>query len=294
MTLRVVRQRVFWFSFSGLLAVIALASLLLQGLNFGVDFRGGVLMDVRFAEPRATGDVRQVLASQGLGLASIRQVGTDGREFLITAPPMAEEEQQALLSALRQRLGTLDVRNVEAVSPVVGAELRRAALAGVALATVAMLAYIAVRFEWRFGVAAVVALLHDVFLTVGFFSVFRLPVDVSFVAAVLTVFGYSINDTIIVFDRIRENLQQRRKESLEDLVDRSVNETLRRSINTSLTTILAIAAVYALGGRTVQPFALALMVGIAFGAYSSIFVASPLYVVIAQRSRRAVAGSRAA
>ncbi len=301
--LRVVERSKLWLAVSGLMAVVALVSLLTQGLNYGIDFTGGVIMDLRFSKPTTVGDIRGVLARHGQDDAVIREASgaeatagsAPGREFLITTRSLSDGERRAIFADLEKALGKFDILSVDQVSPVIGAELRRNALTGIALATVGMLIYITVRFEWKFGLAAIVALLHDVFLTVGFFSVFRLPVDTSFVAAILTVFGYSINDTIIVFDRVRENLANRKREALGDLVDRSINQVLTRSINTALTTIMAIAAVYLFGGRTLKDLSLALMVGIGFGAYSSIFVASPLYVAIAEGlARRSRAGVRAA
>lgn len=295
MRLRVVGKRRLWFAISGLMVVIALGAIIFnqvtlgKALNYGVDFTGGTIADLRFDQPTTTAVVRQALSAEGLGDAVIRQVGEGDREFLITIRPVPEAQQQAALAALRDRVGPYEQLSLDLVTPVVGAELRQAALLGVFLASLGMLLYITLRFEWRFGLAAIVALLHDVFLTVGFFALFRLPVDTSFIAAILTVFGYSINDTIIVFDRIRENLGNRRKESLEDLVDRSINQVLTRSINTVFTTLLAITAIYLFGGRTIKDLSLALIVGISFGAYSSIFLASPLYVTIAQWRRRAAA-----
>lgn len=301
--LRIVEKSKLWFAISGLMALVALASLLVQGLNFGIDFTGGVIMDLRYAKPTTVGEIRTVLARHGLGDAVIRAAAgaeatagsAPGREFLITTRSLSDSERRAVFADMEKALGKFEILSVDQVSPVIGSELRQNALKGIALATLGMLIYITVRFEWKFGLAAIVALLHDVFLTVGFFSLFRLPVDTSFVAAILTVFGYSINDTIIVFDRVRENLAHRKRETLAELVDRSINQVLTRSINTALTTILAIAAVYLFGGRTLKDLSLALMVGIAFGAYSSIFVASPLYVAIAEGiGRRARAGVRAA
>lgn len=283
--LQVVRRSVLWFSVSALMFVVAAVSLLTQGLNYGIDFTGGLIMDVRFARATTVGDVRRALAPVGLQDSVIREVEqSGGREYLITTKPLTEAQRKEAVAALRDRLGSLEVLSTDLVTPVVGEELRRAALMAVGLATLGMLVYITLRFEWRFGIAAIVALLHDVFLTVGFFSLFRIPVDTSFVAAVLTVFGYSINDTIVVFDRIRENLARRRREPLDQLVDDSVNQVLVRSVNTVVTTLLAVLAVFLFGGRTVHFLALGLLVGISFGAYSSIFLASPLYAAIALRT----------
>lgn len=283
--LRVMKKDKLWYLISGLLMLVAVISLGVRGLNYSIDFRGGILMDLRFEKDVTMADLRGILNDHGLGGAVIRRAaaaeavaGGKGKEFIITTKSIPDGERRQLFADLEQRLGRFETLSVDHVTPVIGDELKRNAGLGILLAVIGMLIYITIRFEWRFGVAAVIALIHDVLLTVGFFSVFQLPVDTSFVAAILTVFGYSINDTIIIFDRIRENLAMRRKETLGELVDRSLNQVLVRSIITSLTTVFAIGAIYVFGGRTTRDLALALMVGIGFGAYSSIFVASPLYV----------------
>lgn len=286
--LRVVKTDRLWFLISGLLILVALFSLAVRGLNYSIDFRGGILMDLRFEKDVSMADVRGVLNDHGLGDAVIRRAtagdvaGGKGGEFIVTTKSIPDDERRQLFADLEQRLGRFEALSVDHVTPVIGDELKRKAGLGILLAVIGMLVYITIRFEWRFGIAAVIALIHDVLLTVGFFSLLQIPVDTAFVAAILTVFGYSINDTIIIFDRIRENLTIRRKETLGELVDRSLNQVLVRSINTALTTVLAIGAIYVFGGRTTKDLALALIVGIGFGAYSSIFLASPLYVRLSE------------
>ncbi len=294
--LDIIKHSKIWLVISGFMALIALVSLLVRGLNYGIDFMGGTIMDVKFDKVVTTGQVRDALKNKGLDDAVIREtelVGTGGSEFIITTRPLTEEQRRDVVSEMEKALGKTAVLSVDNVTPVVGAELKKDALLGIVLATLGMLIYITIRFEWRFGLAAVIALLHDVFLTVGFFSLLQIPVDTAFIAAILTVFGYSINDTIVVFDRVRENLAARKKDSLESLVNTSINEVLVRSINTVVTTLLAIIAVYLFGGKTLKDLALALTVGIAFGAYSSIFVASPVYVLI-NRMRLGKKGARTA
>lgn len=277
-----IRTGKIWLTFSGLLVLITIASLFAQGLNFSIDFLGGTRFTVQFVEERSTSEVRQAVEQAGYGGATIQQVAGQSNEFYITTQSQTEEERLAFQDQLEQSLGEYELRRVDSVSPVIGSELRRSAIWAVTLATLAMLLYIVLRFEWRFAVAAIIALTHDVVITVGFFSVFQLPVDTSFVAAILTIYGYSINDTIIIFDRIRENLKQRRKEPLIDLVDKSIRQVVVRSLNTSISTLLAITAVYLFGGETLRVLSLALIVGLAFGAYSSIFLASPIYVWLAE------------
>lgn len=292
-----VERRNLWFLVSAVLIGISILSLAVQGLNLGIDFQGGILVRVQFEEPQTTAAVRQGLNAQTVD-GVVQQVGDEaqGTEFNLRLPEMSDPDRQAVLDRLAESVGPFEVLSVDNVSPVIGAELRQAALWAVLVATIGMLLYITLRFEWRFALAAVVALIHDVLITLGFYSVFQLTVDVSFVAAVLTVYGYSINDTIIVFDRIRENLNRRRKESLTELLDASVDQVLARSINTSLTTLLAVTAVFLLGGVTIKGLALALMVGIIAGTYSSIFIATPIYSLLTGESdgiRQAAARTRA-
>jgi len=283
--LNVIGPRRWWYALSGTLTLLALVSILVRGFNYSIDFTGGTQTDVRFEQPARMEDIRKVLAERGLGKAVITAVeerGATSREFIITTRSLSEEERQALIRELGSRVGRLQVMSSDSVTPVIGAELKRKAIIGVFLATLGILAYIALRFEWRFGIAALVALIHDVLITVGLFSLFQLPLDTAFIAAVLTVYGYSVMDTIVIFDRIRENLAARR-EDLAQVINRSVTETLTRSINTTLSTLLAIGAVLLFGGRTTKDLALALTVGIASGAYSSIFVASPIYYELVER-----------
>lgn len=294
--LRIVDRSRVWFIISILLVLLSLGALLAnkvtmgRALNYGIDFTGGVIMDLKFTGESengvGTGDIRRVLGERGLGKAIIRSVGDGPDEFLITLPSITEEDLQEILDHLRTSLGDFEQMSMDKVTPVIGKELRNAALLAVGLAIAGMLVYITLRFEWRFGLAAVAALIHDVLITVGFFALLRLPVDTSFVAAILAVFAYSVNDTIVIFDRIRENLRRREREPLGELVNRSVNQTLTRSVNTTLTTLVAIGAIYVFGGHTTKDLALALMVGIGIGAYSSIFFASPLYVAIVGRLNR--------
>jgi preprotein translocase subunit SecF len=284
------RRRLF-LALSGAALLVTLVSLAVQGLNFGIDFTGGLLMDLRFDHPAHIADVRAAFARHGAGDVEVQAVGAPAtadayREFYVRTKPIPDTDRSAVYADLRQSVGSFEQVSLDEVQPVIGQELRRTALLAVALATVLMIAYLAVRFELRFAVAAVVALLHDITLTVGLFSLFRLPVDEPFIAAVLTVYGYSMNDTIIVFDRIRERLRQRRKEPLAELIDVSINQVLSRTINTVATVLLALLAVLALGGKTTRDLALALTVGVVFGTYSSIFIASPVYLWLAERRSR--------
>lgn len=290
---RFIRNRNVGFTISAVILLATVVSLTTQGLNYGVDFTGGTLFDLRFAHPTSVAEVRTAF-SRVTPEVTVRSTGTGANEYLVTVPNTDQAQRNRMIEQVQKALNNpITVRSVNQVSPVIGGELERSALLALAVAVVLMLAYIALRFEWRFAVGAVVADLHDVLVVLGLFTLFRLPVDTYFIPAILTVFGYSITDTIVIYDRVRENLRQRRRESLQELVERSLNQVLVRSLNTTLTTLLAIAAVVVFGGVTIRDMTLALLVGIATGAYSSIFVASPLYWLLARRREQALAAKAA-
>jgi preprotein translocase subunit SecF len=283
---RFMAHRRLFMGLSALLLLVTVVSLATRGLNFGVDFAGGLLIDYRYPQPVTVAAIRQVLDRHGLGDAEVQELGNSGgREYLVHTPPIPDEQRLALSQDMTKSLGAEQI-SLNEVQPVIGRQLRTNALLAVGLATVLMVGYLALRFEWRFAVAAVLALLHDITLTVGLFSVFHLQVNSPFIAAVLTVYGYSMNDTVIVFDRIRERLHHRRRgESLAELIDASINSVLSRTINTVATVLLALLAVYFFGGRTTKDLALALLVGVSFGTYSSVFIASPIYLYLAERGK---------
>lgn len=285
-------RRRLWFALSLAITLASLVSLAVQGLNFGVDFTGGVLWTLRFERPAGEGAIRAVLAEQGVQEAIVQSVAdADGHEFIVRTPALPAGATDRIGAALRERVGPFTQLSLDEVSATIGAEITRNALIALAVAIAGMIAYMALRFEYRFALAAIVALLHDITVVIGVFSLFRLQVDASFVAAVLTIFGYSVNDTVVVFDRIRENLQHRRREPLAELVNRSINQVLLRTLRTGVSTLLALAAVFAFGGETIRNFALALIIGILTGTYSSVAIASPLWLLWRQRDelRRAAA-----
>jgi preprotein translocase subunit SecF len=294
---RFMAWRRLFLSLSGALLVLTGLSLATRGLNFGIDFTGGVVMDVSTPRPTSVAAVRRVLATVGQGQAEIQVVTPVGvapqspnaaTHFEFRLPPVPDRVRAAILAALRRRFGPrVTEDSVDEVTPVIGQELRTRALVAVLVATALMTAYLALRFEFgeagsysglKFALAAVIALLHDITLTVGLFSVLHLQVNSPFVAAVLTVYGYSMNDTIIVFDRIRERMKSHRREPLSETIDISINQVLSRTVTTVATVILALLAVYFLGGASTRSLALALLVGVCFGTYSSVFVASPIYL----------------
>lgn len=287
------KRRLFYLISAAIIAA-GLVSLALPsyGLQLGIDFSGGSLLEARFERTDAgTSEVRSALEPLGLGEPIIQRSAGDPSVFLVRTKAFDETQRQAVEDALYSAVGPFEVIRFEGISPVIGRELSSKALLAVGIAAVLMLLYITVRFEFRFGVAAIVALLHDVGVTVAFFSLARREINGPFIAALLTVVGYSINDTIVIFDRVRENLRERAHGpgDFGPLVNRSIRETMVRSINTSATTLLAILAVFLFGGRTTRDFALALMVGVLAGTYSSIFIASPIWATWREASLRAAA-----
>ncbi|WP_018086386.1 protein translocase subunit SecF [Desulfurispora thermophila] len=272
-----IKLRKYWYILSLAIIIPGLFSLMVRGLNLGIDFTGGNILEVRFTQQVTIDRVRQVVESLDLG--SGRNVQQSGeRDFIIRTRPLSQEENDKLLDALRKNLGQTTLLRSDHVGPVIGRELTRNALLALLIASVLMVVYITLRFEFKQGIAAIIALLHDVLVTTGIFSLFQFEVDSAFVAALLTIIGYSINDTIIIFDRIRENMRvHRRGEELGELINVSLWQTLTRSINTVLTVMFVLLALYFLGGTTIKNFVLAMLIGVSSGAYSSIFNASPLW-----------------
>jgi len=273
-----IKLRKIWYAISLLVILPGLASLVLQGLNWGIDFKGGNLIEVRLEQDVRIEQVRNVVEKLGYGAArNIQQSGAN--DFIIRTRELTEAESEKLISTLEDDLGSVVLLRNERVGPKIGRELTFKAIWALLIASALMLIYITFRFEFKQGVAAIIALLHDVLVVLGIFSLWQIEVNSAFVAAVLTIIGYSINDSIIIFDRIRENMKMRKKgESLEDLVNVSLWQTLARSINTVLTVVFVLVALYFLGGTTIKTFVLAMLIGVTSGAYSSIFSASPVWV----------------
>ncbi len=279
------KRRAFYI-FSGILLLISIGSLLVRGLNYGIDFTGGNAYTLEFQQAASESQIRGVLEAQGIKGAVIRMDSEDPKKAIVRTPYLDTQGETAMLEAMKTQIGDVQSSAGEAVSPTIGGELLRDALLGTLLACLGILIYVAVRFEYRFAAAGVLALVHDTLITTGVFSVLHLEINAAYVAAILTIIGYSINDTIVVFDRIRDNLKRRGKEGLDALSNRSINETFVRSVNTSMTAFLAIAAIYFFGGATTKDFSLALMVGIFIGTYSSICVATPIWLFWRKRDER--------
>ena len=256
------------------LVLISLGSLLTKGLNLGIDFTGGNLVQIEFSSPVNVGDVRGVLAGVGQDSAVIQAYSDRG--VIIRLKVDDEKARQMVVEALKAKHGDLQVLRFEKVGPVVGQQLRQEAFIGLGLALLGILAYITVRFQFRFAAASVIALIHDTIITLGVFSITGREISVTFIAAILTIVGYSLNDTIVVLDRVRENWKHMKSWGIDDMMNVSINQTLSRTINTSLTTFLPVLAFYIWGGPVLANFSFALMIGILVGTYSSIYVASSI------------------
>jgi preprotein translocase subunit SecF len=284
------RQRAYLIT--AVLLGIGFVAMLVRGLDYSVEFTGGTLIQIETTGPVDVGQVRSGLDAQGIKGAEIQAYGSD-REYVIRARTAKEgtdadntqETAAAVSSALDRVLGqgSYKVARTEAVGPKVGAELRQKAFFAILLSFVAVLLYLAYRFEWRFGLAAVIATAHDILTTIGFIAMMKLEVSLVVVGAVLSMVGYSLNDTIIIFDRTRENLRKMRGVSFGDVLNRSVNETLPRSVLTHGTTMATLGALAIFGGEVIRPFALVMFFGVFTGTFSSIYIASPVLLWIEQR-----------
>ena len=267
---------------SAILIVISIASLSMRGLNLGIDFTGGTLVEVGYQQAAELEPIREALKNASFEDAIVQHFGT-AKDVLIRLPAEnsvnAAELSNKVLDAL-EPTGELSMRRVEFVGPQVGEELRDDGGLAVLYALFGILIYVALRFEYRFSLGSVAALIHDVVITLGFFSVTQASFDLTVLAAVLAVIGYSLNDTIVVFDRIRENFRRMRKWTPEQVINGSINQTLSRTLVTSLTTLLVLLALFFIGGEVIHSFALALIVGVVVGTYSSIYIASSMLIVL--------------
>ncbi len=265
--------------FSTILILITAVSLTMQGLNFGIDFTGGTMIEVAYQQPVALDKIRATLTQNGFGDAVVQNFGSI-RDVLIRLPVTASDDNMSALSneviAVLQTgyNESVDIRRIEFVGPQVGEELTEQGGLAMLYALIGILLYVSLRFEYRFAIGAVVALVHDVLITLGFFSVFQLEFDLTVLAAILAIIGYSLNDTIVVFDRIRETFLRMRKGSSQEVINRALNGTLSRTLMTSLTTLLVVLSLLIFGGEVIHAFSVALLLGIITGTYSSIYIAS--------------------
>ena len=267
---------------SSILIVISILLLLFKGLNYGVDFKGGTLIEIRTASNSISiSDLRKSFNKMNLGDVSVKQFGKQN-DFIVKFEKKRDGKENVIDNInkdLSKSIGNIfEFRRVESVGPKVSSELLKSGVIAIALSLSAMLIYIWIRFEWQFSLGAIIALFHDVIVTLGFFSLFSFEINLSIVAAVLTIVGYSMNDTVVIFDRVRENLRKYSDIKIFDLTNISINETLSRTIITSLTTLLALLSIYIFGGEILKGFSLAMILGVIFGTYSSIYIANPILV----------------
>tara|TARA_B100001741_G_scaffold288065_1_gene265973 strand:+ start:361 stop:1266 length:906 start_codon:yes stop_codon:yes gene_type:complete len=261
------------------LFILSILLVFFKGLNYGIDFKGGTLIELRTEKSIKASSIRDTLSSMNLGDVNVKKFGKDG-DYLIKVE-QKESNNNELIPEIKKKLidnlnAEIDFRRVENVGPKVSAELLESSIIAISLALAAMLFYIWIRFEWQFSVGSIIALFHDVVITLGIFSLLSLEINLSIIAAVLTIVGYSMNDTVVIYDRIRENLFKYTKISISDIANLSINETLARTIITSVTTLLALVSIYTLGGEILRGFSFAMILGVIIGTYSSIFVASPI------------------
>ena len=284
----------FYKSFNILSIVLIVTSLILlafKGLNYGVDFKGGTLIELRTDLNSANiKKIRDSFNQLNLGDVSVKNFGND-TDFIIKFEKQNSNDPKFIdniKTKLSGSIGTVDFRRVENVGPKVSAELLQSGIIAIALSLAAMLLYIWIRFEWQFSLGAIVALFHDVIITLGVFSLFSLEINLSIVAAVLTIVGYSMNDTVVIFDRVRENLRKFSDIKIYELTNISINQTLSRTIITSATTLLALLSIFIFGGEILKGFSLAMILGVIFGTYSSIYIANPILVILKVSQRTIV------
>lgn len=297
-------RRKIWYTISLLIIIPGIICMLTRGFNLGIDFTGGTIMDLKFSQPVTIIDVRDVLKEYKLDNSTIQLSGeesssTVATDVMIRTVDLEESERKAVMASLKNKLGDYTVLREEKVGATMGSELLLKAFWATMLSWLMIVLYISYRFEFKFGVAAVLALVHDVLVVLSVFSILQKQVDITFVAALLTIVGYSATDTIVIFDRVRENLKLhfRKGGDIEQLVNTSVYQTLTRSIYTVCTVLFTTFALYFFGGDTTKDFAFALLIGFAVGAYSSIFIASPLWVTFREwsdnkRSKKAATATK--
>lgn len=285
----IVKNRRIWFSLSGLLLLLALLAFAFnaftrsQPMNFGIDFTGGTMLNLRFQRPVTVAEVRGILEQFKLGDSVIQRSGEN--DVLVRAIPLDEKVRSELVEVLNEKLGGVELLEADIIGPTIGRELTTQAFWALLFASLGIIIYVSFRFEFKYAVTALIALYHDAIITAGIIALLWRTVDVPFVAAILTIMGYSINDTIIIYDRIRENLKKpsKGKKNYAAIVNLSIKETLARSINTVLTSVVMVFALLVFGGETTRDFALTMLIGFVVGAYSSIFVAPPLLAAWQER-----------
>ena len=269
-----IKNRRIVYIISAVIILIGLISIIFQGFNLGIDFAGGTLIQIRFDKSVSTAEVRNVLSEFNLSQSTIQNLSEN--EFVIRTEKIDSEQRKGILSAFRENLTDLEILRVETVGPIIGENLKRLALYALLFAFIGIILYITMRFEFKFSIVSILALSHDCLIVLGIFSLLQKEITISIIAAVLTIVGYSLNNTIVILDRLRENIKFKTREPFDNLINMSINQSLSRTINTALTTIIPILTLYFFGGNILSDFALALFIGMIAGTYSSIFIASPL------------------
>jgi len=288
MKLDVIKNKKISFAVSGLIILLGLVMIITSGLNFGIDFTGGTLIQVDFGREVPVNEVRNIMNNYDEN-ASIVHAGEGNKEVIIkTTKDYNNEQRVEIFNEFKENYNLEDnaLINQQKFGAAIGEETRTKALISVLIATVGMLLYVTFRFEFNFGIAAIAALIHDVLIGLAVYSIFRIPVNSSFIAAMLIIVGYSINDTIVVFDRIRENIKKTRKQPFEDIINYSIKQTISRSINTSTTTLIAVTLLYIMGVEAIKDFALPLIIGVLSGTYSSLFIASPVWYLLKRKKEK--------
>ena len=281
----IVKNYKIFFSITIIFLLIGFGSIVTRGFNLGIDFTGGSIVDLTFENPVNVAQVRDVLKEHDMGNSIIQLENSDGKteanSVLIRTGVVEDTELRATMNDLQSKLGNYQIQRVEQVGATIGSELVQQAAMAIVLSWVLMIAYITFRFEFKFAIAAIIALIIDVLVVLSYFSLFQMEMDSSFVAALLTVVGYSVNGTIVIFDRIRENLKiHRRSESLGEMVDNSIWQCMTRTIYTVATSLFAIVSIFLFGGETIHNFSFAMLVGFASGAYTSILLAAPMWMFL--------------
>lgn len=289
--LKIIEKTKVWFTISLILILIGLGVFCFKGLNYGIDFKGGTIINIDMKGPFDKDKVNNILDKYAKDKYVIK-VANEGKELdiIVQAEVLNEEKSNELVDEIKEqfKLDDSSILEKENLGASIGKELKSKAFLALIVANIAMLIYIGIRFEFNFALAAILAVLHDVLITISVYAIFRIPVNTPFIAAILTIVGYSINDTIVIFDRIRENSKKMRKAPIEEVADVSITQTMSRSINTALTTLFTITAVYFFV-PSIREFSFPLIIGIAAGAYSSIFIASPIWVLLKKRKTQAKA-----
>ncbi len=275
--MQIIQKRKIFYIISLIIIIPGLVSLFLQGLNTGIDFKGGSILHVKLSSSVTSAEVRSVLSDFDLDRSEVQK---SGDEFYVRTEVLTQEKTNEIMSALKTEFEQVTFLSSDTVGATIGSELTRNAFLALGIAAVLMLLYITVRFEWTFGVAAVLAILHNVLVVLGVFSIMQWEINSAFIAAILTVIGYSINDTIVIFDRVRENMKRTKRQDYPELLNKSIMQTMNRSINTVLTSAFTLIALLLLGGATIKFFVAAMLLGFVIGAYTSIFIASPLWYEI--------------